>query len=54
MRLKKQQQGDQQRRLPRPGTQFIRPDSGQVEEALRPPFVAKRCRKRGKADDGGI
>jgi len=24
--------------------QFIRPDSGQVEEPLRPTFVAERCR----------
>ena len=33
-------------RLCRAGAQLVSPDSGQIEEPLRPPFVAKRCGKR--------
>jgi len=35
-------------RIVRPAPELICPDSGQVEEPLRPALVAKRCRKRGK------
>jgi hypothetical protein len=40
------QQRREQGRLARPRTQFIRPDSGQVEEPAGPAFVAERCGKR--------
>ncbi len=43
MRLEKGDQRHQQKRIAGPRAQFICPDSGQVKEALRPPFVAKRC-----------
>jgi hypothetical protein len=32
-----------------PKPEFIRPDSGQVEEPVGPALVNKRCRKCGKA-----
>jgi hypothetical protein len=48
MRFEKGDQRDEQDWVVRPAPQFIRPDSGQVEEPLRPALVAKRCRKRGK------
>ena len=54
MRLEKADQRAQQCRLARPRAQLIRPDSGQVEEALRPAPVPERCRKRGQTQDGGI
>ena len=48
MRLQKGDQGAEERRLPSSAAKLVCPDSGQVEEALRPALVAKRCRKRGK------
>ena len=50
MRLEKEQQGGEQRRLTCTAPQLIGPDSGQVDEPLRPSFGTKRCRKRGKAE----
>jgi two-component system cell cycle response regulator DivK len=34
--------------------ELVRPDSGQIEESLRPPFLAKRCRERGQRKRDGI
>jgi hypothetical protein len=41
------QEGDErgkQRRLVRSAPKLVCPDSGQVEESLRPTLIAKRCR----------
>ena len=49
MRLEEaDQRGEQAPARPRRRAKLVCPDSGQVEEPLRPPFVAKRCRKRGE------
>lgn len=47
MRLEKGDQRREQHGVVRPVPELLRPDSGQVEEPLRPPIVAKRCGKRG-------
>jgi hypothetical protein len=47
MRLEKGDERGKQHGIGRSFPQLDRPDSGQVEEPLRPPIVAKRCRKRG-------
>jgi hypothetical protein len=50
-------EGDQrgkQGRVVRPTPEFIRPDSGQRKEPLRPALVTKRCRKRSKSNGYGI
>ena len=47
------EEGDQRREqagVGRLGAKLVRPDSGQVEEAVGPSLVAKRCRKRGKGN----
>jgi hypothetical protein len=46
MRLKKTQQCGEHRGVVDPAPELVGPDSGQVEEALRPTIVAKRCDKR--------
>ena len=48
MRFEKPQQRGKKRRLARSGAKLVCPDSGQIEEPLRPPLVAERCRKRGE------
>ena len=48
MRFEEAKQRGEQRRVAGPARELIRPDSGQVEEPLRPAFVAERCRKRGE------
>ena len=48
MRFEEAQQRGEQRGFARLRPQLICPDSGQVEEPLRPPLVAERCRKRGE------
>ena len=52
MRLEERDQRREQYRVARAAPQLIRPDSGQREEPLPPPFVAKRCceRSEGKSD----
>jgi hypothetical protein len=42
------QQGGEKRRVVEPRPQLLSPDSGQVEEPLRPTFVAERCGKRSE------
>ena len=54
VRFKECDQARQQCRIIRPAPQFIRPNSGQVEEPAGPSLVAKRCRKRGKGNRQGI
>ena len=34
--------------IARAGAQLVGPDSGQVEEPLRPTLVTERCRQRGE------
>jgi hypothetical protein len=46
MRLKEPQQRREQCGLRRTRAKLIRPDSGQVKEPLRPPFVGNGGRKR--------
>lgn len=48
MRLEKAQQCSQERWLSCSRLEFIRPDSGQIDEPLRPTFAPKRCRESGK------
>ena len=50
MRLEKAQQRCKQGRIGRPLPKLVRPDSGQVDEPLRPPLGPKRCRKRGEGN----
>jgi len=54
VRLEECDQCRKQYRVVRPAPKFICPNSGQVEEPLRPPLVAKRCRKSGKGNDQRI
>ena len=48
MRLEKANQRGKQDGIAGLAPQFIRPDSGQIQEAPRPTFVAERCRKCGE------
>jgi len=50
MRLKEPQQRRKQRRFPGPRAKLIRPDSGQVKEPLRPPFVGNGGSERKKGN----
>ena len=50
MALEKPEHGREEIGLPDPLPKLIRPDSGQIEKSLGPPFVTKRCRKSGKTD----
>ena len=54
MRFQKRDQRRKQHRVVRPAPKLICPNSGQVEEPLRPPLVPKRCRKSGKGNDQRI
>lgn len=54
VRLEKADEGGEERRLLDAAPELICPDSGQSKEALRPPLVTKRCRKRGKGKSVGI
>ena len=48
MRLEKSDQRGEQGGLICPAPKLVCPDSGQVEEPLRPTLLPKRCRKGGK------
>jgi len=50
VRLKKTQQCGKHCRVVDPAPELVGPDSGQVEEALRPAIVAKRCDKRSEGE----
>ena len=54
MSFEKTQQGRKERRVVEPASQLVSPDSGQVEEPLRPTFVANRCGKRSERERDGI
>jgi two-component system, cell cycle response regulator DivK len=47
-------QRGQQHRVVRPTPEFIRPDSSQRKEPLRPTLVNERCRERGESKGYGI
>jgi len=48
VRFEKTQQSREQLLVARSGAQLVRPDSGQVEEPLRPTLIAERCHERGE------
>ena len=50
MRFEETQQCAKQRRIGRPFSKLVRPDSGQIDEPLSPPLGPKRCRKRGEGN----
>jgi hypothetical protein len=54
MCLEEAQQSDKQIRVARASAQFLRPDSGQIEESLRPTLVAERCRQSGEGESHRI
>jgi hypothetical protein len=44
MGLQEPQQRSEKQRIRRSAFQLIRPNSGQIDEPLRPPVATKRCR----------
>ena len=54
MSLKKTKERRKKRRVRGSCSQFFRPDSGQIEKALRPPLITDRCSKSSKGKDHGI
>jgi len=46
--LEEAKQSGEELPVTRAGAQLIGPDSGQVEESLRPTLVTERCRQRGE------
>ena len=44
MGLEEPQERSEQQRIRRSAFQLIRPNSGQIDEPLRPPVTTKRCR----------
>ena len=48
MRFEEAQQGREQHGIGGALTELASPDSGQVDEPLRPTFAPKRCRQRGE------
>jgi len=54
MRLEKLDQRGEEPRFAGPTPELVRPDSGQVEEALRPLRLVERCGKRRKCKGIGI
>jgi hypothetical protein len=54
VRLQESKQRAEQDRLVGPGAQLICPNSGQVQEPQRAPFVTKRRRKRRKCKRMGV
>ena len=54
MPLEEAEERCQQLWLPRASAKLVSPDSGQVEEALRPTIVSERCGKRGKREGDGV
>lgn len=48
VRFEKAEQCREHRRVVDPAPEFVGPDSGQVEEALRPTVVAERCDERSE------
>ena len=54
MRFQEAKHGGEKRRFAEPGPQLLSPDSGQIEEPLRPTLIAERCRQRGESKNQGI
>jgi len=54
VRFEKAEQGGEQRRVAGSRAQFVSPDSGQIEEPMRPSLVAERCRQRGESESHRI
>ena len=54
VRLEKAQHRAEECRIGEPLTKLVGPDSGQVEESLRPTFGAERCSKRSEGEGDGI
>jgi len=50
VRFEETQQSDEKCRIRGSAPQLVGPDSGQVDEALRPTLRPKRCRKRGERE----
>ena len=50
MRLQETQERSKKRGFAGSAAKLIRPNSGQVEQSLRPAVVAERCRKRGEGN----
>src|SRR3954462_14953557 len=50
VRLEKAQQRGQQMRIGGSAPELVGPDSGQVDESLRPTLAPKRCGKRSKGN----
>jgi len=48
------QKRGEKRGIAEPAPEFVGPDSGQIEEPLRPSLVAERCRQRGEGNSRGI
>ena len=48
MRLEEFDDGYEKSRIACAAAELVRPDSGQIEKALRPALVPERCRKSGK------
>ena len=46
MSFEEVEQGDEQGRVGRAVTKILSPDSGQLEEALGPPWFIERCGQR--------
>jgi hypothetical protein len=54
MSFKEVEEGDEQGRVGGALAKFESPDSGQVEEALRPSWIAERCGQRSKAEGNRV
>ena len=54
MRFEKLDQRGEEPRFAGPAPELVRPDSGQIEEALRPLRLIERCGKRRECKGVGI
>ena len=54
VRLEESEEGGEQRRIAEPTAKLVRPDSCQLQEPLRAPFVGERSGKRGKSRRSGV
>jgi hypothetical protein len=54
MRFEETKQRREKRRIGETVPQLVGPDSGQVDEALRPTVIAERCGQRSERQRDGI
>jgi len=54
MRLEEPKQRGEKSRFARSCSQLVGPDSGQVDEPMRPTLAPKRCRERGEGENHRI